>query len=123
MKTLKLMLLLAIALMAIACNRAKDRAISGVYVVDTKNEYTILSDTLVIEAYNLEAGVYQIEKRSGYQLIRDGKILPKQYRQKSWQATFDKEKELLSETAYGKQIYLNTAAGTLSFGATYHKIK
>ena len=123
MKTLKFMLLVAIALMAIACNHAKDRSISGVYVVDTKNEYTILSDTLVIEAYNLEAGVYQIEKRSGYQLIRDGKILPKQYKQKSWQATFDKEKQLLSETAYGKQIYLNTTAGTLSFGATYHKIK
>lgn len=122
MKTSKSMLLIAIALIAIACNHVKDKAISGVYVVSTKNEYTILNDTLVIDAYNLEAGVYKIEKRSGYHLIRDGKILPKQYRQKSWQATFDKEKQLLSETAYGKQIYLNTAAGTLSFGATYHKI-
>ena len=123
MKTLKFIFLIAIALMAIACNHVKDRAISGVYVVDTKNEYTILSDTLVIEAYNLEAGVYQIDKRSGYQLIRDGKILPKQYKQKSWKATFDEEKQLLSETAFGKQIYVNTDAGTVSFGATYHKIK
>jgi len=123
MKTLKFIFLIAIALMAIACNRIKGRAISGVYVVDTKNEYTILSDTLVIEAYNLEAGVYQIDKRSGYQLIRDGKILPKQNKQKSWKATFDEEKQLLSETAFGKQIYVNTDAGTVSFGATYHKIK
>jgi photosystem II stability/assembly factor-like uncharacterized protein len=123
MKTLKFMLLIAIAILAIACNHAKDTAISGVYVVSTRNEYTILSDTLVIEAYNLEAGVFQIEKRSGYQLIRNGKILPKQFKQKSWKATFDKEKQVLSETAIGKQIYLNTAAGTLSFGATYHKIK
>jgi hypothetical protein len=122
MKTYKFILLIAIALLAIACNH-KDTAISGVYVVSTKNEYTILNDTLIIEAYNLEAGVYQIEKRSGYELIRDGKILPKQFRQKSWQATFDKEKQLLSETAFGKQMYLNTDAGTLSFGATYHKIK
>jgi hypothetical protein len=123
MKTLKFMLLIAIALLAIACNHAKDKAISGVYVVSTKNEYTILTDTLVIEAYNLEAGVYQIDKRSGYQLIRNGKILPKQYKQKSWKATFDKEKQALSETAFGKQIYVNTEAGTLSFGATYRKIK
>lgn len=123
MKTLKFILLIAIALLAIACNHAQDQAISGVYVVSSKNEYTILSDTLVIEAYNLEAGVYQIDKRSGYQLIRDGRILPKQYKQKSWKATFNQDKQLLSETAFGKQIYLNTEAGTLSFGATYHKIK
>lgn len=123
MKSLKFLLLIAIALLAIACNQGKDAAISGVYVANSKNEYTILSDTMIIEAYNPETGVYQVEKRSGYQLIRDGKILPKEFKQKSWKATFDKDKQVLSETALGKQIYLNTAAGTLSFGATYRKIK
>jgi hypothetical protein len=122
MKTLRIILLIAIAILAIACNNLKDKAISGVYVANSKNEFTILSDTLVIDAYNLEAGVYQIEKRSGYQLIRDGKILPKEFKQKSWKASFDKEKQVLLETALGKQIYVNTAAGTLSFGATYRKI-
>lgn len=123
MKTLKFLLLIAITLSAIACNHGKDSAISGIYVTNSKNEFTILSDTLVIEAYNLEAGTYHVEKRTGYQLIRDGKVLPKEFKQKSWNATFDKEKQVLSETALGKQIYVNTADGTLSFGATYQKIK
>lgn len=122
MKTLKIMLLVAIALLAIACNNRKDAAISGIYVVDSKNEYTILSDTLIISAYNLSAGVYEVEKRSGYQLIRSGKILPKEFKRKSWKATFDKNEQVLSETALGRQIYVNAAAGTVSFGATYRKI-
>ena len=123
MKTLKSLFLVAIALLAIACNSRKDTAISGTYVADSKNEFTILSDTLVIEAYNLSAGTYRIEKRSGYHLIREGKILPKAFAKKSWIATFDKEKQVLSESAFVKQIYLNTDAGTLSFGGTYRKIK
>ena len=123
MKTSKSLFLIAIALLAIACNSRKDTVISGTYVAELKNEFTILSDTLVIEAYNPGAGTYRIEKRSGYHLIRDGKILPKAFAKKSWIATFDKEKQVLSESAFGKQIYLNTDAGTLSFGGTYRKIK
>ncbi|AMR29969.1 hypothetical protein A0256_00325 [Mucilaginibacter sp. PAMC 26640] len=123
MKTIKILFLIAAAFSAIACNNRTDTAVSGVYVADSKNEFTILSDTLIIEAYNLSAGIYHIEKRSGYHLIRKGKILPKKFGQTTWTATFDKEKQLLSESEFGKQIYLNTDAGTISFGGTYRKIK
>jgi hypothetical protein len=122
MKKLKLLVLIGCALIIAACNKTA-KTISGVYVANSKNEYTILSDTLVITAYNISAGTYGVEKRSGYHRIREGKILPKEIKRKTWTATFDKDKQVLQETVFGRQIYLNTDAGTLSFGATYQKIK
>ncbi|WPU94804.1 hypothetical protein SNE25_04620 [Mucilaginibacter sabulilitoris] len=123
MKPSALLIISGIALLITGCTNLADKAVSGVYVTTSKNEYTILSDTLIIEAYNLTAGTYHIEKRSGYNLIRGGKVLPRQFSQKRWTATFDKEKQVLSESALGKQIYVNTSAGTVSSGATYEKIK
>jgi hypothetical protein len=122
MKMLKLLILIGWVFIIIACNKTS-KTILGVYVTDTKNEFTILSDTLVITAYNIDAGTYRVEKRSGYHRIRDGKILPKEFGKEAWTATFDKDKQVLQETSFGRQVYLNTGAGTLSFGATYRKIK
>jgi hypothetical protein len=121
MKTTASLIFIGLMTIIVACNRTADR-ISGTYVTDTKNEFTILHDTLVISPYNESSGVYSIEKRSGYQLIRSGKVLAKQFKQKNWTATYNSEKQVLQETEFGRQIYLNLTAGTLSFGATYRKI-
>ncbi|MEZ2336419.1 hypothetical protein AB6735_12345 [Mucilaginibacter sp. RCC_168] len=87
-----------------------------------KNEYSIATDTLVIQSYNLAAGTYQVERRDGYHRIRDGKTLPKEYRQEHWMATFDKDKQVLQETIYGRQIYIKDDGRSLSFGGIYRKI-
>jgi hypothetical protein len=123
MKKLRLLIIVAGAMLILACNAKTDSAVSGVYVTAFKNEYTIANDTLIIEAYNLETGTYKIERHSGFKRIRDRKVLPTEYKRENWTATFDKDKQVLQETQLGKQLYVNTHKGTLSFGATYQKIK
>lgn len=122
MKTLKILLLIGCALIIAACNKTAN-TVSGVYVTAFKNEYSIANDTLIIEAYNLDAGIYKVARRSGYHRIRDGKILRKEFKHESWMSTFDKNKQVLQETAFGRQIYVNADGRSLSFGATYRKIK
>jgi hypothetical protein len=121
MKTLKILLLFGIAITLAACNKSAS-AISGVYVMNFKNEYSIASDTLIIQTYSLAAGTYQVERRDGYHRIRQGKILPKEFRQERWMATFDKDKQVLQENAYGRQIYIKGDGHSLSYGGTYQKI-
>ena len=122
MKTLKFLLQIAGLLIIVACNRT-NHSISGIYVLNFKNEFTVTNDTLVIEAYNLEAGTYQVQRKAGYRRIRDGKILPKEFSKESWMATYDKEKQLLQETALGRQVYINANGHSVSFEGTYQKIK
>jgi hypothetical protein len=123
MKTLKIMLLIAITLFAISCNNSKDRTISGIYVMSFKNEYSIATDTIVIQVYNQSANSYNVERRDGYHRIREGKILPKEFRQEQWMATFDKEKMILQESAFGRQIYIRGDGSSLEYGGTYQRIK
>lgn len=123
MKTIKIMLLLGIALLVIACNNnTTSNSFTGVYVMSFKNEYSNANDTIIIKPYNLTANTYQVERRDGFHRIREGKVLPKEFKQERWIATFNEEKQALQETEFGKQVYINQKAGTLSFGATYRKI-
>ncbi|WP_374950076.1 hypothetical protein [Mucilaginibacter sp.] len=122
MKKLMLLILIGCSLIFIACHKTEN-SVSGVYVMHFKNEFSIATDTIIITAYNLAASTFQVERRDGYHRIREGKILAKEFKQEHWMATFDKEKQRLSESEFGKQIYLNITAGTLSFGGTYRKIK
>jgi len=123
MKTLKIILLSTIALFAIACKDSKNQLVSGVYVMSFKNEYSIATDTLVIQAYNLNANTYQVERRDAYHRIREGKVLPKEFRQEQWMATFDPAKMLLQEGEFGRIIYIKGDGHTLEYGGTYQKIK
>lgn len=122
MNTLKFLMLIACLLMIAACNSA-DHSIAGTYILNFKNEFTITNDTLIIEAYNLQAGVYKLQRRAGYKLIRDGKVLPKEFNQETWMATFNKEKQVLQETELGRQVYIGADGHSLSFQGTYQKIK
>jgi len=113
---------MACLLVIVACSNAGYR-ITGTYILNFKNEFTITNDTLIIEAYNLQAGVYKLQRRAGYKLIRDGKILPKKFDQEAWMATFNKEKQVLQETELGRQVYIGADGHSLSFQGTYQKIK
>lgn len=121
MKTLKLLLLVGYAVTIVGCNNTAN-SVSGVYVMSFKNEYSIATDTLIIRVYSETAGTYQVERRDGYHRIRDGKVLPKEFRQEHWMATYDKDKQVLQETAFGRQIYIKGDGHSLSYGGTYQKI-
>jgi hypothetical protein len=122
MKTLKMLILIGCTLIIVACNKTGS-TISGVYVTAFKNEYSIANDTLIIDVYNLNVGTYHVVRRSGYHRIREGKVLPKEFETKKWVATYNQDKQVLQETEFGRQIYVNADQHTLSFGATYQKIK
>jgi hypothetical protein len=123
MKTLKIILLLAVALLAIACNPTRENSITGAYVMSFKNEYSIATDTILIEVYNAQARTYRVTRRDGYHRIREGKILPKEYKQEHWLATYDENRMVLQENELGKQIYIKSDARSLDYGSTYEKIK
>ncbi|MET3501324.1 hypothetical protein ABIC45_002936 [Mucilaginibacter rubeus] len=123
MKALKFIIVISCLLLVIACNEKGDKSIAGVYVMSFKNEYSIATDTIVIEAYSIEAKSFQVERRDGFHRIREGNVLPKEFKREHWIATYNEEKQVLQESEFGKQIYINQDAGTLSFGATYRKIR
>ncbi|MDN5286548.1 MAG: hypothetical protein JWR38_2822 [Mucilaginibacter sp.] len=122
MKTLKLLLLISCMLIIAGCKSGTPSTISGIYVTSFKQEFSMGNDTLIIEAYHLSSGTYQVERKSGYHRIRNGQLMPKEYNQRKWMATFDQDRFILQETAYGKQIYFKPDLKSLSFGWTYHKI-
>ncbi len=123
MKTPHFLLFIASLLIAAGCKSGTSSTVSGIYVTSFKQEFSIGFDTLIIEAYNLAAGTYQIKRHSGYHPIRDGKILSKEYKQRSWMATFDQDKQVLQETAFGQQIYLDPDHHSLSFRGSQYKLK
>lgn len=122
MKTFRFFLLISGLFIIAACQNGTPSKISGIYVTSFKQEFSIVNDTLVIETYNLNSSTYQIERRSGYHRIRNGKVMPKEYEQEKWIGIFNQDSFLLQEAAYGRQIYFQHDLKSLSFGVIYHKI-
>jgi hypothetical protein len=123
MKTLKILIILIFALSIIACNSSKGPDITGTYVSTYQNEYSTGNDTLFITAYNIDGGTYQVERRTGYQKIREGKMLPREFKKVKWTATYDIEKQVLNETEYGRKIYLKEGQKLLFGGTGYQRLK
>jgi len=104
-------------------NSNSKSAIEGTYVKAYQQEFAKGYDTLIITAYNKEANSYNIQRRTGYNRIEEGKLLPRKLEQEAWMATYNEDKLVLQQTEFGRQVYVNTKAHTLSFGGTYQKIK
>lgn len=116
-------LLLSALILIISCKNKIDPQIAGIYITDFKNEYNITTDTLILSSTNGNK-TFQIERRSGYSKIREGKVLPKEYKQAKWVADYNEDKQLLQETELGRQIHLSLQKHTLLLGdSQYRKIK
>ena len=105
------------------CNGNHSEAdISGVYVNKSQSEYSVAYDTLIIS--NKATTNYEVERKTGFQKIRNGSILSKEFKSEKWPAQFDKEKMLLSETELGRQISVDRDGKAISLKSTsYSKIK
>jgi hypothetical protein len=102
----------------------KKTDISGTYVTQFKNEYSITTDTIVLTASESSSQTYNIERRTGFNKVRNGKTLPKQFKVAKWTTTYNTTKELLQETDLGKQISLSPDKQSLKLGDTeYQKVK
>jgi hypothetical protein len=101
-------------------NTATD--ISGTYVTHFKNEYSITSDTLIITSES-NSQIYNVERRTGFNKVRDSKTFPKEFKVAKWVSTYNIDKQLLQETELGKQISILPNKKSLKLGDTeYQKI-
>ncbi|RCH56833.1 hypothetical protein DJ568_02970 [Mucilaginibacter hurinus] len=122
MKNLKNLMLITISLIAIsACKMNSDPAIEGTYVTAFENEYSRANDTLIVSVYNKDGDSYKIERRSGFNRIREGRILPREIKQEEWMATFSPETQVLTIANLGRSVYMNAAKGEAVMGNTVFK--
>lgn len=106
MKTIKMLLVISVAMVIAACNTNKNPGLSGVYANQSQSEYSIALDTLVITAVSLTEKTYTVQRKTTFQKIRNGLKLPAERKQEKWQATWLTDRQVLSEGDYGRQISL-----------------
>jgi len=123
MKALKFLIVLLLAVHFYSCkSNTESTDFSGTYVLQTKGEYAIDYDTLILSSN--KPNTYRIQNNSGFQKIRNGVIMPKEYKKTSWLATWSEDKQLLSETDFGRQILFKDNGKSLVLkNSTYKKIR
>jgi hypothetical protein len=123
MKTINILLGLGLSLGLAAClgDNVKD-FIPGTYVNSAGGEFSIASDTLILEL--VEGNNYVVHRRTGYHLIAEGKVGPREYETEQWSAVYDTDKKTLLETRKGKIISFYPDRKALQVGRrVYDKIK
>jgi hypothetical protein len=93
--------LFAVALAGCRSDKTKD-FIQGTYADSGKSEYSIVSDTLVIEA--AENSHYLIHRKTGISLISKGKPGKVKHSTEEWYAIYDEKSRILTEAKRGKLI-------------------
>lgn len=97
---------------------------AGTYVFDFRNEFSITSDTLIVSKDGSSNGNFFIERRSGFQKIRNGLLKDKEYKSVKWEATYDSNKSILIQSDFGKQVKVSLEHNTLQLGTSdYKKLK
>ncbi len=123
MKNKAKIMLCGIALIAACQNKsAKVQSfIDGIYVNHAQSEYAIADDTLIFTHTNNQH--YVITRNTGYQAIRNGKLLPKRRKLEKVEGDYDNSTELLNETTTGRVFRFNPDKGILILKqAIYRKI-
>lgn len=105
-------------------SKSQTNSLAGTFTNQSKSEYSIASDTLIIKPLNQSSNTYQIERRTGFQKIRNGVTQPKEYKTEKWQSSWNGDKEVLSETEYGRLITPGKDGNSVTLKNTeYQKIK
>ena len=102
MKNLAIMMVLGLAVLLGCSSDTVRDFMPGVYVNSAGGEFSVASDTLVIE--RVEGNNYVIHRKTGFNLVSDGKIGKREYEQEEWRTVYDPQSQLLTETKKGKLI-------------------
>lgn len=95
--------------------------IPGTYVNAAKGEYAIAHDTIIIR--QVDGNKYQIIRRTTYQAIRNGHLLPKHSKVENLNAVWDSYKQELDELITGRVFRFDTGKKLLLINqAAYQKI-
>ncbi len=121
MKTSIILIALVTILMA-ACTSDKTLSfIPGTYVNSAGGEYSVADDTLYIEPS--ESNNYVIHRKTGFNVINDGKKGKRQFETEQWNAIYDEATKAMTETRKGKIITFSPESNTLKVGKReYQKI-
>ncbi|MFC4213365.1 hypothetical protein ACFOWA_19390 [Pedobacter lithocola] len=121
MKSTIAKLVVGIVLM-LGCSTDKVRDfIPGTYVNSAGGEFSIADDTLEVEL--IEGNNYVIHRRTGFNLITEGKLGKREYEVEVWKTIYNAEAQSLTETRKGKIISFFPDKNSLSIGRrTYKKI-
>lgn len=123
MKAFIILVLMTVILYS-CTNKAKESDASGTYVTNFKNEYTVTEDTLIISKAGSSDLNYSIERKSGYQKIREGALKDKEHKVAKWDATYDPASNVLKQTDLGMQVYVIPLNHSVKLGASeYKKVK
>lgn len=71
----KMIIGILVAMVIAACHRQAEH--DGIYIAHIEGEYAVADDTLIVE------GNF-ITRRTGYQKLRNGKLLPKAWKSRTW---------------------------------------
>lgn len=91
----------------------------GVYVNSAGSEFSVASDTLAIE--QVEGNNYVIHRRTGFNLVTNGKLGKREYEVEKWTAVYSPDTQVLTETKKGKLISFFPESGSLSVGRRLYR--
>jgi major membrane immunogen (membrane-anchored lipoprotein) len=120
--TVKMMIAAICLLVACQSKTAKVQSfIDGIYVNHAQSEYGIANDTLTFT--HTDGQHYIITRNTGYQAIRNGKVLPKKYKLEKAEGDYDSQTNLLNETTAGRVFHFNPVRRLLILNqAVYRKL-
>ncbi len=104
MKVLSILTIVFLTVIVACTNNGGDKNFTGTFSNESKSEYSQAFDTLKITRLKETENSYNVERRTGYQKIRNGVIQPMEYKSESWQSSWNDQNKVLSETEYGRQI-------------------
>jgi hypothetical protein len=95
--------------------------IPGTYVNQARGAYSVAKDTLLISAER--EGHYRLERRTAYQAVREGKLLPERHKVAVYEAVYDPVKLELSAPQSGRVFRFDRDKGVLLIHqAVYRKL-
>ena len=123
MKAIKLLLWLCSCFALASCTTEKVRDfMPGTYVNSTGGEFSIASDTLILE--RIEGNNYRVFRHTGYNLIRNGKAGPREFETEVWACVYSPATKTLTESRKGKVISFYPDRGVLQVSRRmYEKMK
>lgn len=122
MKTSRMIALMALlgCVTLFACNGdSKRSSIIGTYVNHAGGTYSLADDTLTVQ--QVEGNNFTIHRRTGFNLIREGKKGKREHETEEWNGIYDSENGTLTETRRGKMMVFRADPASLYIGKREYK--
>lgn len=80
------------------------QSIPGTYVYQGEQEYSRIKDTIVISTAEGNENLFRITRRTRFNRIREGKLLPSEFKVQSMTGIFDEDAKVIQESKTGRII-------------------